>query len=168
MLADGGGTERGIGLRVAVCQQPAHAARVKQRTFRAAFFHLPEHFLQSTFCNVRIIGCAAVLQGEIRIHPEARIGTFDQDHAQTLDMDATALENARAGSSLDESDVRTVLARLNLRGDSVFKPARVLSGGERAKLALAKLLLSDVNLLLLELELEGRVVADGSKFFLTL
>ena len=46
--------------------------------------------------------------------------------------------------------MRTVLARLNLRGDDVFKPARVLSGGERAKLALAKLLVSDANVLLLD------------------
>ena len=55
-----------------------------------------------------------------------------------------------ADTSLSQSDVRTVLARLNLRGDSVFKCARVLSGGERAKLALAKLLVSDCNLLLLD------------------
>ena len=43
-----------------------------------------------------------------------------------------------------------MLARLNLRGDSVFKPVRVLSGGERAKVALAKLLLSESNLLILD------------------
>ena len=90
------------------------------------------------------------LDGEIRPNPGARLGWFDQDHEKTLDLDATALENARADSPLDESDVRTVLARLNLRGDDVFKPARVLSGGERAKLALAKLLVSDANVLLLD------------------
>ena len=90
------------------------------------------------------------LDGEVRSNPSARLGWFDQDHEKTLDLDATALENARAGSPLSESDVRTVLARLNLRGDSVFKPARVLSGGERAKLALAKLLVSNANVLLLD------------------
>ncbi len=88
--------------------------------------------------------------GVIRLNPGAKLGWFDQDHEKTLDLDATALENARADSPLDASDVRTVLARLNLRGDDVFKPARVLSGGERAKLALAKLLLSDANVLLLD------------------
>ena len=89
-------------------------------------------------------------QGEIRIHPEARIGTFDQDNARTLDMDATALENVLSSSVHSETDARTVLARLNLRGDHVFGQVRLLSGGERAKVALAKLLLSDINVLFLD------------------
>ena len=89
-------------------------------------------------------------EGAVRLNPGARPGWFDQDHERALDLDATALENAMADTAHPESVARTVLARLNLRGDSVFKPARVLSGGERAKLALAKLLLSDVNLLLLD------------------
>ncbi len=90
------------------------------------------------------------LDGDVRLNPGARLGWFDQDHERTLDLSATALENAMADTSLSQSDVRTVLARLNLRGDDVFKPVRVLSGGERAKLALAKLLVSDCNLLLLD------------------
>ncbi|MBQ7518839.1 MAG: ABC-F family ATP-binding cassette domain-containing protein, partial [Clostridia bacterium] len=73
-----------------------------------------------------------------------------QDHAGTLRPENTALENVMLTSALPESEARTVLARLNLRGDNVFKPVRVLSGGERAKIALAKLLLSDCNLLILD------------------
>ena len=88
--------------------------------------------------------------GTVRLNPAARLGWFDQDHARTLDFDATALRNAMADSKQPESTARTVLARLNLRGDDVFKPVRVLSGGERAKIALAKLLLSDANLLMLD------------------
>jgi len=88
--------------------------------------------------------------GRVRLNPGARLGCFDQDHGKALDLRATALENALAGSGQSEAVARTVLARLNLRGDSVFKRAEVLSGGERAKLALAKLLLSEVNLLLLD------------------
>ena len=91
-----------------------------------------------------------VFKGELRIHPEARIGSFDQDHAKTLDMDAAALDNVLFSSRFPESEARTVLARLNLRGDHVFKQVRLLSGGERAKVAIAKLLLSDVNLLILD------------------
>ena len=88
--------------------------------------------------------------GEIRFHPCAQAGWFDQDHAKTLRPENTALENVMISSRLPESEARTVLARLNLRGDDVFKPVRVLSGGERAKIALAKLLLSDCNLLILD------------------
>ena len=89
-------------------------------------------------------------EGSVRLNPAARLGFFDQDHAKALRFDDTALENALAESSLAESVARTVLARLGLRGDSVFKPVRVLSGGERTKIALARLLLSDVNLLLMD------------------
>ena len=88
--------------------------------------------------------------GSVRLNPGAKLGFFDQDHEKTLRLDMTALKNAMADSDLPESTARTVLARLGLRGDDVFKPARVLSGGERAKLALAKLLLSDANLLFLD------------------
>ena len=88
--------------------------------------------------------------GDVRIHPSVRMGWFDQDHAKTLDLDASVLENAMAASRFSESIARTVIARMNIRGDDVFKPVRVLSGGERAKTALAKLLLSDINLLILD------------------
>ncbi len=88
--------------------------------------------------------------GDIRINPGAKIGYFDQDHARMLDPDSAALANVMRSSQFPESTARTVLARLGLRGDAVFKPVRVLSGGERAKIALAGLLLSDVNLLLLD------------------
>ena len=88
--------------------------------------------------------------GEIRFNAQARIGVFDQDHAGTLSPDDTVMDNAMAGSAQTAATVRTVLARLDLRGDDVNKPVRMLSGGERSKLALAKLLLSDANLLLLD------------------
>ena len=64
--------------------------------------------------------------------------------------DEAALQNAMSDSTLPESVARTVLAQLNLRGDSVFKLVRVLSGGERAKVALARLLLGESNLLILD------------------
>ena len=88
--------------------------------------------------------------GDIRFNPGVRMGWFDQDHEKVLDLDASVLENAMSATTLSGSLVRTVLARMNLRGDSVFKTARVLSGGERAKLALARLLVSDINLLILD------------------
>lgn len=88
--------------------------------------------------------------GALRLNPAVRIGWFDQTHERTLDFEKTALENVLRESPHPESDVRTVLARLGLRRDDVFKPVKVLSGGERGRVALAKLLLSDANLLLLD------------------
>ena len=89
-------------------------------------------------------------RGDVRFNPAARVGWFDQDHGRTLDPRATALENAMAESALPESVARTVLARLNLPGDQVFKPTSALSGGERAKVALARLMLGDYNMLVLD------------------
>jgi len=86
----------------------------------------------------------------VRLNPAVRVGWFDQTHERTLDFEKSALENVLRESPHPESDVRTVLARLNLRRDDVFKPVKVLSGGERGRVALAKLLLSEANLLLLD------------------
>ncbi|MBQ4089677.1 MAG: ABC-F family ATP-binding cassette domain-containing protein [Clostridia bacterium] len=86
----------------------------------------------------------------IRISPGVKVGWFDQDHKSTLNMELTALENAMRASIFPESTVRTILARLNMRGDDVFKPLNVLSGGELAKVALAGLFASDINLLILD------------------
>ena len=88
--------------------------------------------------------------GQIRFNPAARFALFDQNHARALRMEWTALENVLADSAASQTDARTVLARLNVKRDDVFKRAGVLSGGEQAKVALAKLMLSDANLLILD------------------
>ena len=88
--------------------------------------------------------------GEIRLNPGARTAWFDQDHAKMLRDDWTVLENVTSDSQRQDAQARTVLARLGLAGDAVFKPAGVLSGGEKAKVSLAKLLLSSANLLLMD------------------
>ncbi|MBR6707648.1 MAG: ABC-F family ATP-binding cassette domain-containing protein [Clostridia bacterium] len=91
-----------------------------------------------------------VFRGEAAFNPAAKWVLFDQSHERALDMEKTALENVLSDSSAPEADARTVLARLNLRGDAVFKKTGVLSGGERAKTALARVLLSDANLIILD------------------
>ena len=78
-----------------------------------------------------------------------KAGYFSQNH-DVLEPDKTVLENARDGSPLAEHEVRAILANLGLADGDVFKPARVLSGGERAKAAFARLLASDCNLLVLD------------------
>lgn len=81
--------------------------------------------------------------------PKARIGYFRQEF-ENLNEDRTVLENALAHSVQSENTVRTILARLLFRGDTVSKKAAVLSGGEKIKLSLAQLLVSDANVLLLD------------------
>ena len=78
-----------------------------------------------------------------------RIGYFKQD-LSTLDLSISVLDNAMANAAYDQQFVRTVLARLLFRRDEVHKTAAVLSGGERLKLALAKIILSGFHLLVLD------------------
>ena len=86
----------------------------------------------------------------VRLSPGVKIGYFSQRSDSTLDMDKTALDNAMSMSSLPQSVARTVLSNLDLDASDVFKPVRVLSGGERVKVELARLLLGDCNLLILD------------------
>jgi ATPase subunit of ABC transporter with duplicated ATPase domains len=79
-----------------------------------------------------------------------KIGYFAQEH-ETLDMSRTVLENLRAAApDLDDTRVRTVLGSFLFSGDDAHKPAGVLSGGERTRLALATLVVSSANVLLLD------------------
>nr|WP_110462062.1 ABC-F type ribosomal protection protein [Ruminiclostridium sufflavum] len=85
----------------------------------------------------------------INIVPKAEIGYFCQG-LENLNASKTVLENAIEESIQDETTVRTVLARLLLTGDNVYKKVGVLSGGERIKVSFAKLIVSNANILILD------------------
>ena len=85
----------------------------------------------------------------IRSVPKAKIGYFKQN-LDTLDLSKTVLENVMETSVQSEKTMRGILARLLIRREDVFKKVSVLSGGERVKLAFAKLFGSPANLLLLD------------------
>ena len=85
----------------------------------------------------------------IRLVPKAKIGYFKQS-LDTLDLSKTVLENVMETSVQSEKTMRGILARLLIRREDVFKKVSVLSGGERVKLAFAKLFGSPANLLLLD------------------
>jgi len=79
-----------------------------------------------------------------------KIGYFAQEH-ETLDFSKTVLQNMQAQAShLNDTDARKVLGSFLFSGDDVDKPAGVLSGGERTRLALASLVVSSANVLLLD------------------
>lgn len=88
--------------------------------------------------------------GQIEPGHGLKIGYFAQEH-ETLDVSKTVLENMqRAAPQLAETDARKVLGSFLFSGDDVNKPAGVLSGGEKTRLALASLVVSSANVLLLD------------------
>ncbi len=79
-----------------------------------------------------------------------KIGYYAQEH-ETLDVSKTVLQNMqKAAPQLADTDARKVLGSFLFSGDDVDKPAGVLSGGEKTRLALASLVVSSANVLLLD------------------
>ncbi|OEU88472.1 ABC transporter [Streptomyces abyssalis] len=79
-----------------------------------------------------------------------KLGYYAQEH-ETLDPGRTVLENMRsAAPDMDLVDIRKTLGSFLFSGDDVDKPAAVLSGGEKTRLALATLVVSSANVLLLD------------------
>ncbi len=89
------------------------------------------------------------LEGRVRIGAAVRIGYFAQiqDHLQP---GRTVLQTLLDGGMVSIAETRSFLARYGFRGDTVFKDVSVLSGGERARVALALLTLQKANFLLLD------------------
>ncbi|RKN03904.1 ABC-F family ATP-binding cassette domain-containing protein [Streptomyces radicis] len=88
--------------------------------------------------------------GEVAPGHGLKLGYYAQEH-ETLDADRTVLENMRsAAPDMDMVDIRKTLGSFLFSGDDVDKPAAVLSGGEKTRLALATLVVSSANVLLLD------------------
>ncbi|MFV0460166.1 MAG: ABC-F family ATP-binding cassette domain-containing protein [Actinomycetales bacterium] len=97
-----------------------------------------------------LAGVDAPDTGEIEPGHGLRLGYYAQEH-ETLDTSRTVLENMRtAAPDLTDTQVRNVLGSFLFTGDDVDKPAGVLSGGEKTRLALATLVVSAANVLLLD------------------
>ncbi len=88
--------------------------------------------------------------GEVRPGHGLRIGYYAQEH-ETLDNERSVLDNMKtAAPDMTEADQRGILGSFLFSGDDVAKPAGVLSGGEKTRLALALLVVSGANVLLLD------------------
>jgi ATP-binding cassette subfamily F protein 3 len=96
-----------------------------------------------------------------------RVGYFAQHALDALETNQTVMESAAAVARPDvgKTELRTLLGGFLFSGDAVFKRVSVLSGGERSRLALARLFLSGANLLLLDeptnhLDMEARTALE--------
>lgn len=105
---------------------------------------------KSTFLKL-LAGVLPVQSGERDVGYNIRIGYFSQYRTEMLDTKRTVLESALdLPNPVSEEMTRTLLGSFLFRGDDVFKTVAVLSGGEKTRLALVRLLLDPPNLLLMD------------------
>ncbi len=108
-----------------------------------------------------LLGQLEPLSGEIEFGYNVTVGYYDQEN-QNLDDGNTVLDELwNAYPKLTQTEIRNALALFLFRGEDIEKEVRVLSGGERARLTLCKLILSKMNLLILDeptnhLDIESR------------
>jgi len=90
--------------------------------------------------------------GKRELGHNVSVGYFSQQRVEVLDLERSVIDEAmeQTDRSVHEQDARTLLGAFLFRGDDVFKKVKVLSGGEKSRLALVKLLLSPPNFLLLD------------------
>jgi len=96
-----------------------------------------------------LLGELRPLAGRVKIGPRVAMRYYDQ-HLADLDPSKTVLSELQDAFGLPEETLRTFLGRLLFHGDDAFKTIRSLSGGEKSRVALAKLMLDDAGLLLLD------------------
>jgi ATP-binding cassette subfamily F protein 3 len=90
-------------------------------------------------------------KGNIKLGHNVQVGYFAQNQAEYLDGEITLLRTMEdAATDTNRSKVRDMLGSFLFRGDDVEKKVKVLSGGERNRLALCKLLLQPINVLLMD------------------
>lgn len=88
--------------------------------------------------------------GSFRLGSKVHIGYYDQEH-HVLHMEKTIFEEISDDyPKLTNTEIRNLLAAFLFTGDDVFKPISALSGGERGRVSLAKLMLSQANFLILD------------------
>ncbi len=87
--------------------------------------------------------------GAVRFGAGVQVGYFAQTHA-SLNLEATILDEILSVENMPIGEARNYLGRFLFSGDDVFKPINALSGGERSRVALAKLVLTGANFFILD------------------
>jgi ATP-binding cassette subfamily F protein 3 len=96
-----------------------------------------------------LLGELRPLRGRVKTGPRVTMRYYDQ-HLADLDPDKTVLAELQDAFGLPAETLRTFLGKLLFSGDDAFKAIRSLSGGEKSRVALAKLMLDDAGLLMLD------------------
>ena len=96
-----------------------------------------------------ILGQEQTSGGEIRVGPSVQIGYYAQEH-ETLNTDWTLIDTVRQAARLSESDAVGFLGKFLFSYEQARGPVANLSGGEKSRLQMALLMLSDANLMLLD------------------
>ena len=108
---------------------------------------------KSTLLKI-LAGAVSIQGGTFELGSNVTSGYFAQNRTDTLRVDATVLENVMelrtAENDLREQQARTILGAFLFRKDDVYKKVSVLSGGEKSRLALARLLVNPPNFLLMD------------------
>ena len=105
---------------------------------------------KSTLIKI-LAGVVQHQQGERDLGHNAKIGYFSQHRAATLDPDKTVLDEVLSSApAMREDEARAVLGSFMFRKDDIYKPTRVLSGGEKSRLNLVKFLVDPPNILLMD------------------
>lgn len=105
--------------------------------------------------------------GTFTLGSNVEIGYYDQEH-HVLHMEKTAFEEIQdTYPHMTNTEVRNVLAAFLFTGDDVFKQIKSLSGGERGRISLAKLMLSDANFLILDeptnhLDIDSKAILENA------
>lgn len=114
-----------------------------------------------------ILGKLSPSDGQIEIGTNVQIGYYDQEQANLSSHKTVLNELWDEYPHVNEKDIRTVLGNFLFSGDDVLKPVQSLSGGEKARLALAKLRMQKANLLILDeptnhLDIDSKEVLEAA------
>ncbi len=105
---------------------------------------------KSTFCRL-ITGAEDPSTGHHEFGQKVQVSFFSQNHADELDPEKTVLETVEETATREAAgQARTILGCFLFRGDDVFKKVGVLSGGERSRVALVRMLVQPANFLILD------------------
>ena len=116
-----------------------------------------------------VLGKLPALSGSISFGSNVVIGYYDQEQANLSSNKTVLNELWDEYPQTNEKDIRTVLGNFLFSGDDVLKSVSTLSGGEKARLALAKLILQGANFLILDeptnhLDLDSKIVLENALF----